>query len=96
MSDSLLPTPGDRRRFVESLWDLHSEIAEEVVKPEIDAGKLMRLTALGVNHCMVVLATLLVDEDEQASHDDPNQLQLFAEDELTRCERDPTSGKDSD
>jgi hypothetical protein len=80
MSDTPLSTPSERDRFLASLWDLHSEIAAEVVKPEIDPGKVMRLTALGVNHCLVGVATLLVEEaGDKKAPDNPQQLHLFPE-----------------
>lgn len=50
----------ERRRFVDSLWELQEEISRESTKPTIDPSKLMRLMALGINHCLVGVGTILM------------------------------------
>ena len=55
----------ERQQFLESILKLHEEIADEISKPQMDPGRLMRLTALGVNHCLVGIATLLGNHDMQ-------------------------------
>jgi len=72
-------TPDERYEFVDRMLELHEEIAGEIVKPEMDPGKLMRLTAAGVNQCIMGVATLLVQAGPRSSEstDDPRQLQLF-------------------
>jgi hypothetical protein len=85
----------EERSFLESLQELHAEIAAEAVKPSIDPGHLMRLMALGINHCMAGIAALLGEPEPQVEPqaEDPQQLRLpFWEKECSRCELDSTSG----
>ena len=77
-SDLTDVTPDERQEFVDRMLELHEEIATEIAKPELDPGKVMRLTACGVNQCLMGIATLLVkDQPSSGPSDDPRQLELF-------------------
>ena len=46
------------------MYELSDDISEELAKESLDPAKVMRLTALGVDYCLVALATLLDDNQE--------------------------------
>ena len=72
MSDTALSE--DNNEFINNLWALHAEIAEVATGTELDPGHLMRLTALGVNQCLVALASLL--DAPPVAVEDPRQLKF--------------------
>jgi hypothetical protein len=51
------------------MLDLQQEIAAEIEKPELDPGRLMRLTAAGVNQCIMAMAVLLSDAQPLLTRD---------------------------
>ena len=51
-------SPQDRQEFADSMLALGQEITKEIECPEMNPGRLMRLTAAGVNQCLLGLATL--------------------------------------
>jgi len=73
---SPLPDNEEKRQFLNTLWDLHTDISEEVLRPNLDASRMLRLIALGVNHCLVGMASLITTEEDD-SKEDPQQMMLF-------------------
>ena len=55
----------DRSEFVSVMHELHDEIQSALSKPEMNPAQVMRVTALGVDYCLVALATLLEDGGKQ-------------------------------
>jgi hypothetical protein len=68
-------TNDDRARFVESLWELHEAISDEVTKPVLDPSTLMRLMALAINHCLVGVGTLLMSDPSAGVNGAPGQTE---------------------
>lgn len=71
-----------RDEFIESVKELASDIGVAVMEDPLDRDKLLSLTALGVQSCLVGVATLMQETDEQAEGfttgpDDLQQLFLF-------------------
>lgn len=63
----------ERDQFLSSLWALHEEISTAVSSPQLEPGHLLRLIALGINHCLVGVAASMADTDS-APAEDPRQL----------------------
>ena len=54
-------TSEEKKIMIERMLALQEEISEEVEKPSLDPGRLMRLTAAATGQCVVALAALLED-----------------------------------
>lgn len=71
-----------REEFIESVKELASHIGVAVMEEPLDRDKLLSLTALGVQSCLVGVATLMQETDEQSEGlstgpDNLHQLFLF-------------------
>ena len=70
-----------RKNFVENIGDLVEVLEEEINSSGRDPGKLLYLTAMGVQHCLVGIATILDEECSAKSPDKSQskdvQLELF-------------------
>ena len=73
-------TPSDKQALVESMLELHQEIAKEIERPRMDPSRLMRLNAAAANQCLVALSALLVEAKPTPAGADPKQMTLFDED----------------
>jgi len=49
----------ERQGFIDNISELAHAIGEAASNPETDPGKLLYLTALGIQSCLVGIATLL-------------------------------------
>lgn len=58
-----------RSQFVESIYELHSELASALEQEPMDPARVMRLTAHGVDYCMTALAVILEDSRDRGSDD---------------------------
>ncbi len=57
------PVREARKLFIQGIYDLHNELADAIHEESLDTRELLRLTACGVDSCMVALATILEDRD---------------------------------
>ena len=48
-----------RKQFVDKMYELHQEFASALSESTMDPARVMRLTATGVDFCIVALAELL-------------------------------------
>lgn len=53
-----------KSQYLQGVHDLHEQIENEVNKSKMDPGRLMRLMAIGINHCLVGIANLMTEEDD--------------------------------
>ena len=57
----------ERTEMMTRMLALQAEIAAEIEKPTLDPGRLMRLTAAGMNQCIVALTVLMTDSVNAAN-----------------------------
>jgi hypothetical protein len=54
-------TSEDKQAMIDSMMDLHNEIAKEIEKEQIDPGLMLRLLGAGMNQSLVALGVLLAE-----------------------------------
>ena len=55
-----------RVQFIRGIHELHEELEDALKEETMDPARVMRLTAHGVDYCMVAIASLLEDQDNNS------------------------------
>lgn len=55
-----------RVQFIQGIYKLHEELESALSEQTMDPARVMRLTAHGVDYCMVAIASLLEDQENNS------------------------------